>query len=266
MEFGVAPNSQHWKGQEGHAESFGIKLGQGTNYLVTRSYIQNQPTSWLVHIQNTLGVGTSRATLDSLDSPWPGLRGSHHLPPYSILYVTPPHPHSNGSLSRDSQSEVPKLSQFRLPRLWAFITSCSNLRLGRGLKRTCSSPWKLSNGVSQSTYKHRDQVDSWRLVVRSQTANSSLTPGPSFNHNSCYRCANGSCKAILDIYTSRPFQWYNKYLDARSFDPYNRVLSFWESQVPFSGVWVATSHFPQSRVLTKGAAKSKLTNLLVGLM
>jgi len=25
-----------------------------------------------------------RATLDSLDSPRPGLRGSHHLPPYSL--------------------------------------------------------------------------------------------------------------------------------------------------------------------------------------
>ncbi len=30
-----------------------------------------------------------RATLDSLDSPRLGLGGSHHLPPYSILCVTP---------------------------------------------------------------------------------------------------------------------------------------------------------------------------------
>jgi len=27
------------------------------------------------------------ANSDSLDSPQPGLGGSHHLPPYSILYV-----------------------------------------------------------------------------------------------------------------------------------------------------------------------------------
>jgi hypothetical protein len=33
----------------------------------------------------------------------------------------------------------------------------------------------------------------------------SLTPGPSFAHNLGYRCPNGSCEAILDIYTSRPF-------------------------------------------------------------
>jgi len=36
--------------------------------------------------------------LDSLDSSEPGLEGSHHLPPYSILCVAPWHPHSNGFL------------------------------------------------------------------------------------------------------------------------------------------------------------------------
>ncbi len=51
-----------------------------------------------------------RATLDSFDSPRLGLGGSHHLPPYSILCTTPPRPRPNGSLSRDSQSGVPKLS------------------------------------------------------------------------------------------------------------------------------------------------------------
>jgi len=34
----------------------------------------------------------------------------------------------------------------------------------------------------------------------------SLTPGPSFDHNLCCRCLNGSCEAIFDIYTSKPFQ------------------------------------------------------------
>jgi hypothetical protein len=41
-------------------------------------------------------------------------------------------------------------------------------------------------------------------VVGSQTA--SLTPNPSFAHNLGCKCPNGSCEAILDIYTSRPFQ------------------------------------------------------------
>jgi len=128
----------------------------------------------------------------------------------------------------DSQNGVPKLSRFGLSGLWAFIIFHSNLRLGRGLKQTCSSPWDLSNGVSHSTCTCQDRVDSWLLVVRSQTA--SLTPDPSFSHNLCCRCPNGSCKAISNIYTSRPFQWYKEHFNARCFDPCNHILSFWESR------------------------------------
>jgi hypothetical protein len=246
------PASSTRGGERGHAESSGIRLGRGTIYLVTWSCIQNQPTSWLVHIRNTLGVENKpRATLDSLDSPWPELGGSHHLSPYSILCVTPPHLHPNGSFSRDSQSGVLKLSRFGLPGLWAFITSCSDLRLGWGLKQTCNFLRKLSKGVSHSTCTHRDRVDSRLLVVGSQTA--SLTPSLSFDHNLCCRCPNGSCEAILDIYTSRTFQWYKEQLKASCFDPCNRTLSFRESRRTLKShfrEWVATSHFPQSGVAT----------------
>jgi hypothetical protein len=148
------------------------------------------------------GVATTGNT-DSLDSPRLGLGGSHHLPPYSILCVTPSHLLPNGYFSRDSQSGVPKLSWFGLPGLWAFITFCSNLRLRWSLKQTYSSPWELSNGVSHSTCTHRGWVDSRLLVVGSQIA--SLTPGLSFDHNLCCTCPNGSYEAILDICTSRPF-------------------------------------------------------------
>jgi len=73
-------------------------------------------------------------------------------------------------------------------------------------------------------------------VVGSQTAN--LTPGPFFDHNLCCRCPNGSCKAILDIYTSRPFQWYKEHFNASCFDLCNCVLSFWESRrTPKSHFW-----------------------------
>jgi len=177
-----------------------------------------------------------RATLNSFDSPRPRLGGSHHLPPYGILYVSPPHLHPNGTFSRDSQSGVPKLSRFGLPGLWAFITSRSDLWLGRGLKQSCSSPWELSNDVSHSTCIHQDRVDSWLLVVGSQTSN--LTPGPSFDHNLCCKCPNGSCKVILDIYTSRPFQRYRKRLNARCFGLCNHILNFWESRrTPKSHFW-----------------------------
>ncbi len=144
--------------------------------------------------------------MDSLDSPRPGLEGNHHLPPYSILCTSPPHLHLNGTFSWDSQNGVPKLSRFKLPRLLVFITSRPDLRMGRYLKQTCSSPWELSNDVSYSTCTHRNQVNSQLLVVGNQTAN--LTPGPSFNHKLCCKCPNGSCEAILDIYILRPFQRY----------------------------------------------------------
>jgi hypothetical protein len=94
-------------------------------------------------------------------------------------------------------------------------------------KETCSSPWELSNGVLHSVYTHRRRVDSRLLMVRSQTAN--LTLGPSFAHNLCCRCPNGSWEAIFDIYASRPFQRYKEHLKARCFDPCNWVLNFWES-------------------------------------
>jgi hypothetical protein len=108
--------------------------------------------------------------------------------------------------SRDSQGGVSKLSRFGLSGFWEFITPCSDLQLRWGLKQTCSSPWELSNGVLHSIWTHQGQVDSWLLMVGSQGQISSLTPGPSFVHNLCSRYPNGSCEAIFDIYTSRPFQ------------------------------------------------------------
>ncbi len=145
-----------------------------------------------------------RATLDLLDSPRPGLGGSHHLPPYSILCVAPPRPRPSGSLSRVSQSGVLKLSRFGLSRLWAIITSRPDLRSGQVPNQSYSSLRELSNAMLHSLILRRDWVDSRLLVVGSQTAN--FTPGPSFAHNLGCKCSNDSCEVILDIYTLRPFQ------------------------------------------------------------
>ncbi len=175
------------------------------------------------HSGTPLGVGTSHGHLDSLDSPQPGLGGSHHLPPYSILCVRLQRLHSNDFLSRDSQSGVPKLSRFGLPGLWT-ITSRPNLRLGRGLNQTCSPPRELSNTMSHFVKGRWEEVDSRLLVVGSQIVK--LTPDSSFAHNLGCRCPNGSCKAILDIYTSRPFQRPQEHSNTRRFDPCNRALSF----------------------------------------
>jgi len=113
-------------------------------------------------------------------------------------------------------------------RTLSIIISCPEFESGRGLNQSCSSPRDFSNGVLHFTCKHRNWVDSRFLVVGSQIA--SLTPGPSFDHNLCCRCPNASCEAILDIYTSRPFQRYKEFHNARCFDPYNCALSFWETR------------------------------------
>jgi hypothetical protein len=135
------------------------------------------------------------------------------------------------------------MSRFGLPPLCEIITFCSNLQLGWGLKKTCSSFQELSNGVLRFICTHRGRVDSQLLVVGSQTAN--LTLGLSFCHNLCYRCPNGSCEPIFDIYTLITFQWYKEHLNARCFDPCNRALKFWESQwTPKSPFWECECHPP----------------------
>jgi hypothetical protein len=181
-----------------------IRLGRGTIILLHGPASKTNHKLVRTHSASFWCWDKPRATLDSLDSPWPGLGGSHHLPPYSILCVAPPRPRPSGSLSRDSQSGVSKLSRFGLPRLWAIITSRPYLRLRRSLNQSCSSPRELFNAMSHSPNAHRDRVDSRLFVVGSQIAN--LTSDPSFAHNLGCRCPNDSCEAILGIYTSRPFQ------------------------------------------------------------
>jgi len=72
------------------------------------------------------------------------------------------------------------------------------------------------------------------LVVRSQIAN--LTPGPSFGHNLCFKCSNGWCKPILDIYVSIAFQWYKKNPQSNGFWPLQSLLKnsrvHWDSNSP----------------------------------
>jgi hypothetical protein len=91
-------------------------------------------------------------------------------------------------------------------------------------------------------------VDSWLFLVKSQTG--TLTPGPSFGHNLCFRCLNEQCKPILNIHVARAFQWYKKRQKPLIFDPSNRSLKFQESigspwglhlpkwELPWEWVWV----------------------------
>jgi len=202
------------KGVRGACWKFRDRLGRGTslfNYTVLHPNLTNKLVR--THSAPFWCWDKPRATLDSLGSPRPGLGRSHHLHPYSILYSSSSHLHPNGSFSRDSQNGILKLSRFGLPGLWTLITLRPKLKLKRGINQSCNSCQELSNGVSHFTCTHRNWVDSRLLMVGSQTT--SLIPDPSFDHNLCCKCPNASCKAILDIYTSRPFQRYKEYLNVR---------------------------------------------------
>jgi hypothetical protein len=170
-------------------------------------------------------LGPTTGNSDSQDSPWPGLGGSHHLPPYSILCASPGGPHPNSILSQDSQVGVPKLPKLGLPWLWGPITFRVDLALRWGLKQSCNPCQKVSNGVLQDTWTQVNRVDSWLLVVGSQTTHS--TSNPSFGQNLCFTCLNGWCEPILDIYVSINFQWYKKLLNPLGVDPCDCFLNIW---------------------------------------
>jgi len=166
-------------------------------------------------------------TSDSQDSPQPRLWGSHHLPPYSILCTSLRGPHLNSFLSRDSRREVLNLPILGLLQFYGSRTLCANLQSQRGLKQSCYSRQEISNGVLHTTYTQGSRVDFRLFVVESQTV--SLILSLSFYHNLCFRCPNGSCKPILDIYISITFQWYKELFNAMCFDLYNCSLKAWES-------------------------------------
>jgi hypothetical protein len=131
-------------------------------------------------------------------------------------------------LPKWSPEVVPKLSRVGVPGLWDFITLRPDLWSGQGLNQSCSPQRELFNAMSQSWSARRERVNSWLLVVGSQTA--SLTPGPSFAHNLGCKCLNDQCEAIFDIYVSRPFQWHQERLNARCFGPCCRALNIRESR------------------------------------
>jgi hypothetical protein len=143
--------------------------------------------------------------------------GSHHLPPYSVLYAWPWDQHPNVILSQDSQMGIHKFPKLGLPWLWRPITLYVNLWLMWGLKQSCSSHWEFSNGMWHATYTQGKHDDSWFFVVGSQIAN--LTLGPSRGHNLCFNYPNGSCKPILDIYVPRSFQWYKELFNLMGLTP-----------------------------------------------
>ncbi len=56
-----------------------------------------------------------------------------------------------------------------------------------------------------------------------------LTPNPSFGHNLCFKCPNGSCEPILDIYIRRAFNDIRKFSTQWALTP---IIAFWKFRTP----------------------------------
>jgi hypothetical protein len=52
---------------------------------------------------------------------------------------------------------------------------------------------------------------------------------PSFGHNLGFRCPNGSCEPILDIYVPKTFEWYKELFNPMGLTPWNRSLKIRKS-------------------------------------
>jgi hypothetical protein len=122
---------------------------------------------------------------------------------------------------------VLKFPKSRLLWLWGPITLRVDLRLKWGLKQICIPCQDLSNGMFHVTCTQGIWVNYWLLVIRSQIAN--LIPNLFFGHNLCFKCPNGSCEPISDIYISIVFQWYKELFNPMGFDPCNCLSKIWES-------------------------------------
>jgi hypothetical protein len=122
----------------------------------------------------------------------------------------------------------PEIVPIGLPELWEPITPDFRVQSWRGLNQSYSPRRDLSNAMLHSQVEGREEVDSRLLMVGSQTVN--LTLGPSFAHNLGCKYPNDQCKAIFDIYVSRPFQWHQEHLKARCFGPCCRALNIRESR------------------------------------
>jgi hypothetical protein len=191
-----------------------------------------QTTQWLVYIrEHPWALGQATGTLDHKTHHGPDSGGATTILP--IVYSVPLHrtctrmalfPGTPKLESRNCPETVP----VGVSRLRELITPDCKVWLQRGLNQTCSPRRDIFNDVSHSQFGGREEVDSRLLVVGSQTA--SLTLGPSFAHNLGYRCPNGQCEAIFDIYASRPFQWHQEHLNARCFELCCRTLNIRESR------------------------------------
>jgi len=233
---------------EGRARSLGIRLGRGTR-LSSLNLHPKPITKGLVHIREhpwVLGQATGTLTHKIHHGPDSGEATTF---PHIVFSAAPRESyirmaHFPGTPKLESRN-CPEIVPVGVPGLWELISPDFQVWSRRGLNQSYISLWELSNAMLHSRFGCREEVDSRLLVVGSQIA--SLTPGPSFAHNLGCKCPNDQCKGILDIYTSRPFQWHQEHPNERCFGLCCRTLNNRESRrIPNPRLWEWEFHPPTS--------------------
>jgi len=104
-------------------------------------------------------LGRATGNTDTQDSPRPGLGGSHHLPPYSILWTSPRGPHPNGFSLPGLPHGSPEISPSGTIKTLEPITLRVDLGSKCGLKQSCSSRRELFNDMWHVVYSQVNRVD-----------------------------------------------------------------------------------------------------------
>ncbi len=140
-----------------------------TNRSIIHTNLYN-PNNKLINasLEHFWCMDKSWAYMDSQNSPQPELEGSHHLPPYIILCVWSQRLHPNIIFLKTPKSRVSKFPKLGFPPLWMPITSCANLQLRWGLKKSYNLHQYFSNYMWHASFTHVIQGDSWLLMVKSQ--------------------------------------------------------------------------------------------------
>ncbi len=128
-------------------------------HSLTQAYTQPTQSGYCI-VGTPLVLGRGMGNTDTLNSPWPGLEGSHHFPFYSIVMVSHEGYIQMAFLPQDSQVGVPKSRQLGFSQLWSLIPLRPDLESRCGLKQNCSSHQELFNIMWYALYSQVNWVDS----------------------------------------------------------------------------------------------------------
>jgi hypothetical protein len=156
---GTFPGLRHFEGQRGM-----LDLWDGTRKswqaLLTHTGLHKTHTKWLVHSWSTFGARTNHKQHGHTRLTTARTWGSHHLPPYSILYGWSHGLHPNGFFSRDSRVGISKSPKSGLLRFWGAITLRASLWSRCNSKQSCSYCWEISNDMLHALCSQVFWVDS----------------------------------------------------------------------------------------------------------